>query len=84
MSFALANGWYIGWAVGVAVVLVAAVLLLTVIGIGRRIARQASDIKGALDVTRVNTDPLWEVRTTNHALDRIVRGLHAAREKLAR
>ena len=81
---ALATGWYIGWAIGLVVVLIAAVLLLTIIGLGRRIIRQAEEITASLDGTRNNTDPLWEVRGTNHAVDRITRGLAEAREMLSR
>jgi hypothetical protein len=81
---ALGAGWYAGWAIGLVVVLIAAVLLLVIIGLGRRIARQAADITRALDGARANTDALWELRRTNHAVDRITRGLAAARERLAR
>lgn len=81
---ALATGWYVGWALGLVVVLLAAGLLLTIIGVGRRIGRQAADITAALDGTRANTDALWDVRATNHTIDRVTRGLAAAREMLAR
>ena len=81
---ALGIGWYIGWAIGLVVVLIAAVLLLTIIALGRRIVRQAEEITVALDGARNNTDPLWEVRGTNHAVDRITRGLTEAREMLSR
>jgi hypothetical protein len=81
---ALGAGWYIGWAVGLVVVLVAAALLLIVIGLGRRIVRQATDITTALEGTHRNTDALWDVRATNHAIDRVTRCLAAAREMLTR
>lgn len=81
---ALSSGWYIGWAVGLVVVLIAAGLLIWLIALGRRIARQAHDIDGALAGARTNTDPLWDVRATNHTIDRVTRGLAAAREMLAR
>lgn len=80
----LSTGWYVGWAVGLAVVLVAAVLLLAIIALGRRIVRQAADITQALDGARANTDPLWDVRATNHAIDRITRHLTTARGSLGR
>jgi len=80
---ALSWGWYVGWAVGLVVVLIAAGLLLAIIGLGRRISRQAVDITQALDGARANTDALWEVRTTNHAVDRITRHLAAARKALS-
>lgn len=79
MTLALSSGWYIGWVVGVAVVLVAAVLLLAIIALGRRIARQAQDITQALDGARANTDALYDVARTNHALDRTARGLRTVR-----
>jgi len=81
---ALAPGWYVGWAIGLVVVLLAAGLLLTIIALGRRITSQAVGITRALDGARANTDALWDVRRTNHAADRITRGLAAAREMLTR
>lgn len=83
-AFALSSGWYIGWAVGLVVVLIAAGLLLTIIMLGRRIVRQAVDITEALDGARENTQALWDVRETNHAADRITRHLATAREMLSR
>ena len=83
-ALSLATGWYIGWAVGLVVVLIAATLLLAIIALGRRITRQAGEITQALDGARANTDARWEVRGTNHAIDRVTRGLAAAREMLSR
>lgn len=75
------TGWWIaGFAVATAVVVVAAALLLAIIALGRRITRQARDIVVALDETRENTNPLFDVASVNHNLDRIVRGLRTARE----
>lgn len=84
MTLALAAGWYVGWAIGLVVVLLAAGLLLAIIGVGRSIVGQAVAITRALEGARVHTNPLWEVRTTNHAIDRATRGLAAARETLTR
>lgn len=84
MTLALSYGWYVGWSIGLVVVLLAAGLLLLNISIARRIARQAADITAALDGTKANTDPLWDVRATNHTADRITRHLAAAREMLSR
>ena len=61
---------------------IAATLLLTIIFIGRRVARQADGITDALDGARANTDPLWNVKQININLDRINRGLVAARRAL--
>lgn len=83
-SLALAYGWYVGWAVGALVVLVAAVLLLVIVGLARRIAAQATAITEALDGARENTLPLWDVRETNRTVHNITRRLGAAREMLTR
>lgn len=77
---ALSSWWIVGWAVGAAVVVVAAVLLLAIIGLGRRIVRQAADITTALDGARENTSPLFDVTKTNLALDQITRDLTSVRE----
>jgi hypothetical protein len=77
---ALSTWWIVGWAIGVVVVLVAATLLLAIIALGRRIARQADEITEALDGARENTTPLFEVTRTNLAIDQITRGLRAIRE----
>ena len=79
MTIAIGSGWWIGWGIGLVVVLIAATLLLVIIGLGRRIARQAREITAALDGTRENTAPLFDVVKTNHALDHITRGLRAVR-----
>jgi hypothetical protein len=77
---ALSTWWVVGWAIGVAVVAVAAALLIAIIGLGRRIVRQAHDITQALDGARDHTTPLFDVTRTNLAIDRITRGLAAVRE----
>ena len=82
MLIALSGWWIFGWIVGGVVVLLAAGLLLAIIALGRRIVRQAEDITAALDGARENSDGLWEVKRTNLAIDRITRGLAAAREAL--
>jgi hypothetical protein len=79
---ALSAWWLIGWMIGVVVVLIAATLLLTIIGLGRRIVRQADEITASLDATRRNTDPLWGVKQININIDRINKGLAAARKAL--
>ena len=79
MSTAIGIGWWIGWGVGLVVVVVAAGLLLTIIGLGRGVARQADEITAALDGARENTAPLFDVTRTNLAIDRITRDLRAVR-----
>jgi hypothetical protein len=80
VALALTVWWTVGWIVGLAVITVAALLLLLVIGLARQIARQADDIAAALDGARTNTDALFEVTDTNVAVDRITQRLRSARE----
>jgi hypothetical protein len=80
VTLALSVWWVVGWAVGVVVILIAAALLLAIIGLGRRIVRQAGDITAALDGARENTTPLFDVTRTNLAVDQITRGLRTVRE----
>lgn len=79
MTTAIGIGWWIGWGIGLVVVLLAAALLLVVIGLARRLVPQADEITTALDGARENTAPLFEVAGTNHAIDRITRGLRTVR-----
>ena len=62
----------------VAVALVA-VLLLAITAVAQRISSQAQDITTALEGTRSNTEPLFAVKATNSAIDRITRGLRSVR-----
>lgn len=82
MGLALSTWWYVGWAIAAAVVVIAATLLLVIIFLGRGVARQADEITAALDGARANTDPLWDVKQININIDRINRGLAAARRAL--
>jgi hypothetical protein len=79
MVVAVATGWIIGWAIGLVVVLLAAGLLIAIIGLARLIEREADNITRALDGSRSNTEPLFDVARTNLALDRITRGLRRVR-----
>lgn len=79
MSAGLSTWWVVGWAAGVVVVALVAVLVLAITALARRVVRQAGAITTALDGARENTLPLWDVRTTNHALDRVTRGLRRVR-----
>lgn len=81
-ALGLSTWWTVGWIAGAVVVLVAALLLIAIVGLGRRIARQARDITAAIDGAREHTVPLFDVKNTNLALDRVTRGLRAAREGL--
>ena len=79
MTLALSSWWVVGWVVGVVVVAIAALLLIAIIALGRRVVRQADDITAALDGTRENTTALFDLTKTNLAVDQITRGLRRAR-----
>ncbi len=72
--------WKLGWALGGVVVLVAAGLLLAIIGLARRIVHQAGEIEEAIDGARRHTAPLFDLAAVNGALDRVTHELRAARE----
>jgi len=76
----LSDRWMVGWALGGTVVAVAATLLLTIIGLARRIVRQAGEIEEALDGARENTTALFDLSEVNLGLDQATRTLRAMRE----
>ena len=80
LALSTTGWWVLGSVLAAAVVLVAAGLLLTIIALARRIVRTAGEIVAALDATRENTNAMFDVAAVNHNLDRITRGLRAARE----
>lgn len=61
-------------------VVIAAGLLLEITARAKRIAREANDIKSALDKATENSAALFELTATNLSLDRAERALGAARE----
>ena len=79
MIAAMSGWWIVGWVGGVVVIALVAVLLLTITALASRISSQARDITTALDGARGNTAPLFEVKGTNSAIDRITRGLRRVR-----
>lgn len=80
-SSQVSGSWKLGWSLGGVVVLVAAGLLLLIIGLARRIAGQAGEIEDAIDAARENTAPLFDIPAINLSLDQIARRLHAMREE---
>ena len=68
--------WVVGIALGVVVIAVAAVILITIVALAQRIAKQAATAEEAVDVVRAQTDELGGVARIN---DSGVRILHSAR-----
>src|SRR4029079_2929057 len=70
------TGWQVGIALGVVVILVAAVIVITIVRLAARSAKQAETAVGAVDVLRNQTDSLAGIEQIN---DSGVRILHSAR-----
>jgi hypothetical protein len=68
--------WLVGLVLGVVVIAVAAVIVITIVLLANRIARQAKVAEGAVEVVRQQTAELVGVARIN---DSGVRILHAAR-----
>jgi len=68
--------WQLGLVLGVLVIAVAAAIVITIVLLARRIARQAKLAEGAVEVVRQQTAELGGVARIN---DSGVRILHAAR-----
>lgn len=79
MSAALSMWWTVGWAIGVVVVLLVAVLLLAIIGLARKIDGSANELVSDLDAIATKTRPLHDVGRTNVAVRTITRCLRIAR-----
>ena len=73
---ASSTGWQVGIALGVVVILVAAAIVITIVRLAARIARQAETAVGAVDTIRAQTDALDGINRIN---DSGVRILHSAR-----
>ena len=76
MLTASSTGWQVGLALGVVVILVAAAIVITIVLLAMRIAKQAKTAVGAVEVVRQQTAELPGVERIN---DSGVRILHSAR-----
>jgi hypothetical protein len=70
------TGWWVGLALGIVVIAVAAVIVITVVMLARRIAAQARGAVEGVDAVRAQTDELSGIGRIN---DSGVRILHSAR-----
>jgi hypothetical protein len=70
------TGWYIGLALGVVVVLVAAAIVITIVALARRIDEQAKTAVAGVEKVRDQTIELAGIARIN---DSGVRILHSAR-----
>jgi hypothetical protein len=70
------TGWQVGIALGVVVILVAAAIVITIVRLAARIAKQADTAEQAVETVRAQTDGLDGIARIN---DSGVRILHSAR-----
>jgi uncharacterized membrane protein len=70
------TGWQVGIALGVVVILVAAAIVITIVRLAARIAKQAATAEQAVETVRAQTDELGGIARIN---DSGVRILHSAR-----
>ena len=70
------TGWWIGLVLGIVVIAVAAVIVIAIVTLARRIAGQARGAVDGVEVVRAQTDELAGIARIN---DSGVRILHSAR-----
>ena len=70
------TGWWTGLVLGIVVIAVAAVIVITIVMLARRIAGQARGAVDGVEVVRAQTDELAGIARIN---DSGVRILHSAR-----
>ena len=73
---AASTGWYVGFALGLVVIAVAAAIVITIVVLARRIATQARAAVEGVTVVKRQTDELGGIARIN---DSGVRILHSAR-----
>jgi uncharacterized membrane protein len=70
------TGWTVGLILGIVVILIAAAIVITIVGLARRIAEQAKTAVGGVEAVKAQTDGLPGIARIN---DSGVRILHSAR-----
>ena len=73
--------WRMWIVVATVVVLLAAGLLITILLTARRILAEAVRALTAVDVIRKNTQPIWELQTTNDVAERILKTVASIEQK---
>jgi hypothetical protein len=70
------TGWWVGLVLGIVVIAVAAVIVIAIVNLARRISAQARGAVEGVEVVRAQTDELAGIARVN---DSGVRILHSAR-----
>ena len=75
-ALAASTGWTVGIVLGVVVILIAAAIVITIVALAQRIAKQAATAVQGVDAVRAQTTQLDDIGRIN---DSGVRILHSAR-----
>jgi len=75
-ALAASTGWTVGIVLGVVVILIAAAIVITIVALARRIAKQAAAAVEGVEAVRAQTTQLNDIGRIN---DSGVRILHSAR-----
>ena len=73
--------WRMSIVVATVVVLLAAGLLITILVTARRILAEAVRALNAVETIRKNTQPIWELQTTNQVAEQILQTVEAIEQK---
>lgn len=76
------NGWYVGYAVAAAVIVVVVMFVGWILSLARRIGTQVNDIVDELAGIKATTEPIPAVAQVNSKLAGIVNSAVAARTAL--
>jgi hypothetical protein len=74
------TGWWIGLVLGIVVIAVAAVIVITIVLLARRIAGQARAAVEGVEVVRAQTDELGGIDRINDSGVRVLRSARALRK----
>jgi uncharacterized membrane protein len=80
MALGASTGWWVGLALGIVVILVAAAIVITIVALARRIAGQARTAVEGVDVVRAQTDGLDGIARINDSGTRILRSARSLRK----
>lgn len=73
--------WRMWIIVATVVVLLAASLLITILVTARQILSEAVRALKAVEIIRKNTQPIWELQTTNKVAEQILQTVEAIEQK---
>jgi hypothetical protein len=75
------SAWRVWIIVATVVVLLAAGLLIAILATARGILAEAVRALKALEVARTNTQPIWQLQTTNDVAEQILQTVSAIEQK---